>query len=190
MSDAVLLLALVVLALLVGLILAYNKLAALRIRATNAWSDIDVQLKRRWELIPNLVEAVRGYAAHEQRTLEETIAARSRAQQATAIPERGAAESEVTRATHQLLALTEAYPQLKANELFARLYHDLVEVESHLASSRKYYNAVVRDFNTAIQQFPSNIVARLAGHEELAFFQLEDETEAAAPRITLEAPRP
>lgn len=181
------LLALLALAALAG-VWVFNRLIALRNRAENAWSDIDVQLKRRWDLIPNLVNAVRGYAAHERQTFEKTTEARTRAQQAGASPQRAVAENELSHQTAHLLALAEAYPDLKADDLFRSLSRSLIEVENDIQSARRYYNAVVRDYNTAIRQFPTVMLAGPLGFRAREFFELDSATEAAAPRVDLKEP--
>src|SRR5262245_8735582 len=181
----------VIVIIVVGAILLYavvifNRFVALRARAQNAWSDIDVQLKRRWDLVPRLVETVRGYAAHEAGTLEATVAARGRAQAAGGdIAQRSAAESELGGSVGRLIALSEAYPNLKADELFRTLQLNLVEVEDHLQAARRYYNAVVRDLNTAIAQFPASIIAGITGAKPRQFFQLESQSEAVVPQVQL-----
>jgi LemA protein len=152
----------------------FNRLIALRTRADNAWSDIDVQLKRRWDLVPDLVETVKGYAEHEASTLQRTIEARERARAARSVGERGRAESDVGRGTVQLVALAERYPELKADELFRMLSDNLVTIEDALQSARRYYNAVVRDLNTAMHVFPASLVARGLGFAPYEFFQLEE----------------
>ncbi|MEE8171283.1 MAG: LemA family protein [Phycisphaerae bacterium] len=166
-------------------VVVFNRLVSLRSRANNAWSDIDVQLKRRWDLIPRLVETVRGYAAHESQTLERTMQARNAAARAQTPGAHGAAESHLSGCSFQILALAEAYPDLKADELFRSLHDDLVDVEDHLQSARRYYNAVVRDLNTAIQRFPAVFIARPFRFRPYEFFELESSAEAAAPRVRL-----
>jgi LemA protein len=137
----------------------------LKVQADNAWSDIDVQLKRRTDLVPNVVETVKGYASHERQTLEAVIDARNRAVsvQGAGPAERGQAEGALTTALRGLFALAEAYPQLRAAENFAQLQTTLAQIEDALQGARRYYNAVVRDLNTRVQQFPSNLVAGMFG---------------------------
>ncbi len=163
----------------------FNRLVVLGVRADNAWSDIDVQLKRRWDLVPRLVEIVRGYAAHESRTLEDVVRARSEAQRPESPAARGAAESALQARSHRLIALAEAYPDLKADESFRSLHERLVEVEDALQAARRYYNAVVRDLNTLIAQFPSAMVASVFRRKPREFFELEDERESAAPEVRI-----
>src|SRR5512144_2983581 len=138
------------------LVAMYNSLVQLRVRADGSWSDIDVQLKRRHDLIPNLVETVKGYATHEKSTFEDIAKFRSMAMQASGPAEKGAAEGQLTMALKSLFAVAENYPQLQASEQFTSLQSALQEVESTIQDARRYYNAVVRDLNTKIQSFPTN----------------------------------
>ena len=165
----------------VGLI--YNSLVGLRVRADSAWSDIDVQLKRRHDLIPNLVETVKGYAGHEKSTFENVTKYRSMAMQATGPAERAQAEGQLTLALKSLFAVAENYPQLRASENFTSLQKSLAEIEDNLQNARRYYNAVVRDLNTAIQVFPKNLVAGMFGFQPRAFFELEAAAEREAPAV-------
>jgi LemA protein len=154
----------------------YNGLVRLNVQVDNAWSDIDVQLKRRHDLIPNVVETVKGYAAHEKGTLEAVVNARARAVsvQGAGPAERGQAEGALTTALRGLFALAESYPQLRATENFAQLQSTLWQIEEAVQNARRYYNAVVRDLNTRVQQFPSNIVAGLFGFKNREFFEIPD----------------
>ena len=163
-------------ALLLAGILIYNRLVRLRVRTENAWSQIDVQLRRRYDLIPNLVEAVKGYAAHEREVFEEVTRARSRAEAASGVGDQAAAENQITQSLRQLLAVAENYPELKANENFLALQEELSGTESKIAFARQFYNDQVARLNTLIQSFPSNIVARLARAEPREFFDIEDPT--------------
>ncbi|MFB3917948.1 MAG: LemA family protein [Terriglobales bacterium] len=163
----------VVIAILAFLIVMYNGLVQLRVRADSSWSDIDVQLKRRHDLIPNLVETVKGYAAHEKGTFEDIAKYRSMAMQATTPAERGAAEGQLTMALKSLFAVAENYPQLRASEQFISLQAALQEVENTIQQARRYYNAVVRDLNTRIQSFPTNLLASAFGFQQRQFFQLD-----------------
>lgn len=185
-STPVLILILAGAAVLAYAVWVFNRLISLRTRADNAWSDIDVQLKRRWDLVPELVETVRGYATHEASTLERTVKARGQALEARSVDDRSRAESQLTRGTVQLVALAERYPDLKADEMFRSLHDDLVEVEDHLQSARRYYNAVVRDLNTTMKLFPASLVARLLRFTPYEFFELEQPAEAAVPAVSLE----
>jgi LemA protein len=168
-----------------GLIVAgmYNGLVQLRVRADNSWSDIDVQLKRRHDLIPNLVETVKGYAAHEKGTFENVARYRSAAMAATSAPDRAQAEGQLTQALRGLLAVAEAYPDLKANTQFQALQQSLSDLEDALQNSRRYYNAVVRDLNTKIQSFPSNIIAGMFNFQQRQFFEITDPTERTVPTV-------
>src|SRR3954471_16117532 len=166
--------------LLVGM---YNTLVQLRVRADSAWSDIDVQLKRRHDLIPNLVETVKGYAAHEKGTFENVAKYRSAAMSATSVEERGQAEGMLTQALRGLLAVAEAYPQLRASEQFQSLQASLNQLEDALQNSRRYYNAVVRDLNTKIQSFPTNIIAGMFNFQQRQFFEIADPTERNVPAV-------
>ena len=169
--------------LLVGVVLAYNSLVRLRVRSENAWADIDVQLRRRHDLIPNLVETVRGYAEHEQETFESVVRARNRAVDAEGPAEQARAETGLTKALRQLFALAEDYPELRAVESFTRLQESLNRIESAIQDARRYYNAVVRDYNTRVQQFPTNLVAGAFGFHEREFFEVEDQDVRAVPEV-------
>jgi LemA protein len=151
----------------------YNSLVQLRVRADSAWSDIDVQLKRRHDLIPNLVETVKGYAAHEKGTFENIARFRTQAMQATTPADKAVAENQLTGALKTLFAVAEAYPELKASEEFTQLQGSLNQTEDAIQNSRRYYNAVVRDLNTKIQSFPTNILANMAGFQQRQFFEAE-----------------
>ena len=153
----------------------YNKLIRLRNLCENSWSDINVQLRRRYDLIPNLVETVKGYAAHEKETLENVIKARQQAINVNTPLESGQAENFLTGALRQLFAVSESYPQLKANENFLSLQQSLTEVEDKIQLARRYYNAVVRDFNTSTELFPANIVAGMFNFIRKEYFQLDDD---------------
>jgi len=171
----------------VGTAYLYNRVIGLRQRAKGAWSDIDVQLKRRWELIPNLSEAVKGAMAYEKGTLESVVAARGRAMAAESAgpAARGSDERALGAATHTLLALVEKYPDLTANANIRDLQHSLVEIEDALQHARRYYNAVVRDHNAAIESFPTLLLAKVARFYALEFFQAEDEARVA-PAVDLD----
>lgn len=169
--------------LVIGVVVIYNNLVRLRVRAESSWSDIDVQLKRRHDLIPNLVETVRGYAGHERETLESVVQARTRAVAARSPGESSRAEGELTRTLQALFALAENYPQLRASENFGQLQSSLAMIEEAIQNARRYYNAVVRDLNTKIHQFPSNLVAQSFGFQEREFFELDSDAERAAPRV-------
>jgi LemA protein len=170
---------LIVVLVLIGgavLILAgmYNGLVKLRVGADSAWSDIDVQLKRRHDLIPNLVETVKGYATHEKDTFENIAKFRSMAMQATGPADKAQAEGQLTGALKSLFAVAENYPQLQASTQFTALQASLNEVEDNIQNARRYYNAVVRDFNTKVQSFPANILAGMFGFSVRQFFEMEN----------------
>jgi LemA protein len=172
--------------LLAFVIIAYNSLVGLRVRSDSAWADIDVQLKRRYDLIPNLVETVKGYAAHERTTLERVIDARSRAMSAQRPGEKAQAEGMLTEALKSLFALAEAYPQLRAVENFTQLQGQLGALEEQIQQARRYYNAVVRDLNTRIRQFPTNLVANVFGFTPREFFEVAAAAEREAPKVRFE----
>jgi LemA protein len=161
----------------------YNGLARARIRVKEAWSGIDVQLKRRSSLIPNLVETVKGYAAHEKETLENVTRARAMLDRAATPGQAAQADNMLTSALRSLFAVSEAYPDLKANQNFQELQRSLETLEAGIQNARRYYNAVVRDLNTKIQSVPSVFVARLFGFEEREFFELADAAEAQVPSV-------
>ncbi len=165
------------------LIALYNGLVRKRIRCKNAWSQIDVQLKRRYDLIPNLVETVKGYAAHERETLENVIQARNQAVNAEGVQQQAEAENMLTGALRQLFALSESYPNLKANENFARLQEELSSTENRIAFARQHYNDSVAIYNTATEKFPNNMVANLFGFKKEDFFEMEDPQQREAPKV-------
>ncbi|MDX1578784.1 MAG: LemA family protein [Gemmatimonadota bacterium] len=175
---------LIILGIIVALVIGmYNSLVRLRVRVDNAWADIDVQLKRRWDLIPNLVETVKGYASHERDTLEAVVEARNQAMGARGPAEAAAAENVLTSALGKLFALAEDYPELRAVEGFTRLQGSLEEIETGVQNARRYYNAVVRDYNTKTQVFPTNLLAGMFGFQPREFFALEDESQREGPRV-------
>ena len=169
-------LAIVIIAILF-LWIAYNSLVTLRVRVDEAWSDITVQLKRRLDLIPNLVETVKGYAKHESGTFEKVVEARNIAQSATTIEDKIAGENMLTGTLKSLFALAEAYPDLKANTNFMDLQKQLQKVEEDIANARKYYNAIVREFNTMVESFPSNLIAAVFKFARKPMFEVEEESE-------------
>ena len=162
----------------------YNSLVKMRTQAQGAWADIDVQLKRRWDLIPNLVETVKGYASHEKDTLEAVVEARNRAMSASGPADKAQAENMLSGALKSLFALSEAYPQLRAVESFTSLQGTLGEIEDAVQNSRRYYNAVVRDYNTKVEQFPSVLVANAFRFQKEEFFELDDEAQRDAPTVS------
>jgi LemA protein len=162
----------------------YNGLVRLKVQCDNAWSDIDVQLKRRYDLIPNLVETVKGYAAHEKGTLEGVVAARNQAMTAEGPAAKAQAEGMLTSALRQVFALAEAYPQLRAVESFNQLQQTLNQIEDSVQNARRYYNAVVRDFNTKILVFPSNIIANMFNFKAREFFEISAPAEREVPKVS------
>lgn len=170
-----------------GTIALYNRLIGLRNASESAWSDVDVQLKRRWELIPNLVETVKGYAQHEQATFEKVTAARSQAMQAVSPGEKAAAEGNLAQSLKSLFAVAEAYPQLRASENFQGLQKELASLEEAIQNARRYYNAVVRDLNTGCETFPGNLVAGTFGIHRKEYFELDSAQERTAPTVSFES---
>ena len=166
----------------------YNGLVRLKVQADNAWADIDVQLKRRYDLIPNLVETVKGYAGHEKGTLEAVVNARNRAMGATSPGAKAEAENMLSGALKSLFALSEAYPQLRAIESFTSLQNSLSQIEDTVQNARRYYNAVVRDLNTKIQVFPTNLFAGMLGFKTREFFEVSAATEREAPKVSFTTP--
>jgi LemA protein len=162
----------------------YNRFVSLSKRADAAWSDIDVQLKRRWDLVPSLVETVKGYAHHESSTLQSVVLARGQAVQPASIVERGSREEGLSAAIGRLFAVAEAYPDLKASQNFLDLQRNLVEIENTIQYARRYYNAVVRDWNSLVEGIPSGWIAAATGYGQRPFFQLDDEAERAVPRVS------
>lgn len=156
-------------------IITYNGLITLKNKCEEGWADIDTQLKRRYDLIPNLVETVKGYASHESETFEKVVQARSAAMNAQTVADKEAAENMLSKTLKSIFALAENYPELKANENFKHLQQTLTEIEEHIQLSRRYYNATVRDFNTKQEVFPNNLVASVAKFEKREFFEADDE---------------
>ena len=154
---------------------AYNMLVRARNRVKEAWSDIDVQLKRRYDLIPNLVETVKGYAEHERGTLDAVIQARSKAMGAQTVAEHAQAENMLSGALKSLFALSEAYPQLRAVESFTKLQDELSDTENKIQAARRFYNTNVMSLNTAVESFPTNLIANSFGFSKAEFFQLNEE---------------
>jgi LemA protein len=169
--------------LIVAAIGTYNGLVGLRQLVKNAWSQIDVQLKRRYDLIPNLVETVKGYAAHEKQTFERVIQARSAAVSAQGVAAQAQAENVLTGALRQLFAVAEAYPDLKANQNFLALQEELSTTENRIAFARQNYNDTTAGYNTRVQSFPANIVARLFNFAVEEYFELEDAVQREAPKV-------
>ena len=171
----------VVVIVLLYVIAVYNGLISRRTQAREAWATIDTQLKRRYDLIPNLVASVKGAAAHEKETLNAVIAARNAAMSATG-PDKGDAENKLTQTLKSIFALSESYPTLKANENFLELQREITDTETKIQAARQFYNTVVMGLNTSIEQFPSNMVARAFGIMPEKFFEIS-ESEKVAPRV-------
>ncbi len=159
---------------------AYNSFIKRRNRVQESWSDIEVQLKRRYNLIPNLVETVKGYASHEKGIFENVTQARARALQAESIQEKANAERELTGALKSLFAVAENYPNLRASENFQKLQDELTDTEDKIQAARRFYNGNVRDYNTSLEVFPNNIVASLFNFKKAEFFELEEEEKEQA----------
>jgi len=168
--------------LVVFLISIYNGLIKAKIRVDEAWSDITVQMKRRLDLIPNLVDTVKGYAKHEKGTFEEVTQARAAMANAGSVAETAEADNMLTGALKSLFAVAEAYPDLKANENFLELQRELVDTEDKIQAARRFYNAAVREFNTKLQVFPTILFGRLLGFSEREFFELDDAEQAKAEK--------
>src|SRR3989339_354438 len=161
----------------------YNSLIRLRNRAQEGWSDIDVQLKRRYDLIPNLVATVKGYAKHEDAVFTKVTEARTRAMGAQGVASKGAAENMLTGALKSLFAVAEAYPDLKASANFAKLQDELSDTENKIQAARRFYNGMVRDLNILIETFPANIVANMFKFMKREFFEIENEEEKQAVKV-------
>lgn len=163
------------------IIAAYNGFIRLVNRTKEAWADIDVQLKRRYDLIPNLVETVKGYAKHESSAFENVTKARAQAMGASSLAEKGAAENMLTGALKSVFAISEAYPELKANQNFLALQAELSDTENKIQAARRFYNGNVRDLNTAIESFPGNVIAGMFHFSKQEFFELDDNAAAKEP---------
>lgn len=188
MSIALIVIAVIVVLLIIYVIATYNGLIKLRNRTEEAFSDIETQLKRRHDLIPNLVETVKGYAAHERQTFDSVTQARTNAVNAQGPAQQAQAEGILGQALGRLFAVAEAYPDLKANQNFLQLQNELTDTEDKIQASRRFYNMNVRDLNIKIQQFPSNIVAGFAKITEHEFFEIEDPAEKEVPNVSFDAP--
>ena len=178
-------LVIVALVLLVAILLVtlYNRLVRLRNRAENAWAQVDVQLRRRYDLIPNLVETVKGYASHERATFEEVTKARTAAQQAQTVQEQAKAENMLTQAIGRLFAVAEQYPELRATENFQQLQTQLEETEGKIAVSRQVYNDAVLTYDTALETVPTNIVGNMFSFQAREYFEVEEPVAREAPRV-------
>jgi LemA protein len=173
----------IVVILLIWIVAVFNSLVRKRNRVKNAWSDIEVQLKRRYDLVPNLVETVKGYKEYEASVLENVTKARTSAMSQTSVAGRAQAEDMLSAALKSLFAVAENYPQLKASENFQKLQDQLSSLENDIQSARRYYNAAVRELNNAIQVFPASIVARIFGFKQAEFFGV-DESEKEAVKVS------
>jgi len=167
----------------VWLVSDYNRLVALKNRAKEAWSDIDVQLKRRYDLIPNLMEVVKGYAAHEKQVFENVTKARAEAMGAQSPEDRAAKENALSQTLKSLFAVAENYPDLKASANFLELQRELTDTENKVQASRRFYNGNVRDFNIKIESFPSNIVASVFGFKQMTLFEIANQAEREVPKV-------
>src|SRR4051794_17055514 len=182
MGIALIIIVVLIVLFVIILIAMYNGLVKLRNKVENAWAQIDVQLKRRYDLIPNLVETVKGYAAHERETLEAVIAARNSAMSAGTPQEQAQAENVLSGALKSIFALSEAYPDLKANQNFLNLQEELTSSEDRIAYARQFYNDSVQNYNTGIQSFPRNLLAGMFNFSARQFFQTE-EGASAVPKV-------
>ncbi len=181
---AIIIVVAIVVILLLGVISIFNGLKILRNRVENAWTQIDVQLKRRYDLIPNLVETVKGYAAHEKSTFERVIQARSAAMSAGTVKEQGQAENMLTGALKSLFALSERYPDLKANQNFMMLQEELAGTEGKIAYARQFHNDTVMRYQTKKELFPTNIVAGMFSFPDKEYFEIEEAAEREAPKVS------
>jgi len=170
--------------LILWIIFTYNGLVKLRNRAKEAWADIDVQLKRRYDLIPNLVETVKGYAAHEKELFEKVSEARTKAMGAQTLKDKGEAENVLSGTLKTLFAVAENYPDLKANQNFLELQRELTDTEDKIQAARRFYNGNVRDLNIRIESFPANIIAPSLGFRKRELFELAETVERETPKIT------
>ncbi len=166
------------------LILIYNGLIKSKNRVNEAWSDIDVQLKRRYDLIPNLINTVKAYATHEKEVFQKVTEARTRAMNAGTTQEKGEAENMLTDTLKSLFAVSENYPDLRATENFAKLQDELSDTENKIQAARRFYNGNVRDFNIKVQTFPTNIAAKQLGFTKKEFFEIENEKEKETPKVS------
>lgn len=178
---------LIVLALVMLVIGLYNALVRLRATCDSAWADIDVQLKRRYDLIPNVVETVKGYAGHERQVLESVMTARAKAMSAQGPGEKAETEGTLGQSLKSLFALAEAYPQLRAVESFTQLQTTLTGIEEAIQNARRYYNAVVRDYNAKIAEIPTNVIAGMFQFAPRQFFEVKNSAQREPPRVTFES---
>jgi len=179
--DPIYIILIIAAAIVLWAIVAYNRFISLMTRASEAWSDIDVQLKRRYDLIPNLINTVKGYATHEKGTFEKVTEARTAAMGAQTVEEHSKAENMLTGALKSLFAVSENYPDLKANQNFLELQRELSDTENKIQAARRFYNGNVRDLNIKIDSFPSNLIAQMFKFAKREFFDLEEESEEREP---------
>lgn len=176
----------VIILLVVWIIALYNRFIRLRTRSDEAWADIDVQLKRRYDLIPNLIDTVKGYASHERETLSKVTEARTKAMGAETVEEHAEAENMLSGALKTLFAVSENYPELKANENFLELQRELTDTENKIQASRRFYNTNVRDLNIAVESFPSNVIANIFNFGKREFFELAEGEEVAREPVKVD----
>lgn len=174
----------IIVLLVLWIVFSYNSLIITVNKAKEAWSDIDVQLKRRYDLIPNLVNAVKGYATHESSAFEKVTEARARAMGAESPSEKGQAEEGLSGALKSIFAIAEAYPELKANQNFLSLQNDLSDTENKIQASRRYYNGNVRELNTAMEVFPKSIIAKLFNFSKMDFFQIDSQDQREPVKVS------
>ncbi len=183
MSPTTIVIAIVVLV-IIWAIATYNRLVSLKNRSAEGWSDIDVQLKRRYDLIPNLVETVKGYATHESKVFNDITEARTRAMGAQSMNDKAQAENMLSGALKSLFAVAEAYPDLKASANFGKLQDDLTDTENKIQAARRFYNGMVRDLNTALETFPSNIIGNSFGFQKREFFGVDSDAERQPVKVS------
>lgn len=186
MDSTLLIILAVIVVIAFAIIGVYNSLIQLKNKVEEGWADIDTQLKRRYDLIPNMVEAVKGYAKHEKGTFEEVTKARNMAMKATDPEEKAQAENMLSGALKTLFAVAENYPELKANQNFMDLQQIMKEIEEHIQLSRRYYNATVRDFNTKLEVFPNNVIAGMLGFQKRKFFEIEKAEERENVKVSFD----
>ncbi|HRY91253.1 MAG TPA: LemA family protein [Candidatus Gracilibacteria bacterium] len=186
MDSTLLIILAVIVVIAFAIIGVYNSLIQLKNKVEEGWADIDTQLKRRYDLIPNMVEAVKGYAKHEKGTFEEVTKARNMAMKATDPEEKAQAENMLSGALKTLFAVAENYPELKANQNFMDLQQTMKEIEEHIQLSRRYYNATVRDFNTKLEVFPNNVIAGMLGFQKRKFFEIEKAEERENVKVSFD----
>jgi LemA protein len=183
MSTSLIIILAIIAIIIIWVIAIFNSLVRFRNRVKEAWSDIDVQLKRRYDLIPNLIEAVKGYATHEKGLFEKVTEARAKAISASGAEEKAQAENALSGALKTLFAVSENYPQLRASENFSKLQEELSDTENKIQAARRFYNGNVMDFNTKQETFPSSLIASIFAFQKAEFFEIEEPTEKEAPKV-------